>query len=132
MKDEKKLKEIQEKIWQLSADINSNQHQLRLLQAELDSLKEDADQIDHKKITDQKTERQKILPTSFSEDGGLENYIGLRLIHLVGIIVLVIGLSIGVKYAIDRQLISEVMRIILAYAAGRALCGCLAFCMGNI
>ena len=31
---------------------------------------------------------------------------------------LVIGLSIGVKYAIDRQLISEAARIILAYLAG--------------
>ncbi|MGZ8537795.1 MAG: DUF2339 domain-containing protein, partial [Flavisolibacter sp.] len=35
--------------------------------------------------------------------------------------VLVIGLSIGVKYAIDQELISEAMRIILAYAAGAVL-----------
>jgi uncharacterized membrane protein len=48
----------------------------------------------------------------------VENFIGLRLIHLVGIVVLVIGLSIGVKYAIDKDLISESLRIILAYAAG--------------
>jgi uncharacterized membrane protein len=53
--------------------------------------------------------------------GSYENFIGLRLIHLVGIVVLVIGLSIGVKYAIDRNLISEGMRIALAYAAGVAL-----------
>lgn len=51
----------------------------------------------------------------------LENFIGLRLINFIGIIVLVIGLSIGVKYAIDRNLISEVMRISLAYAAGIVL-----------
>jgi uncharacterized membrane protein len=51
----------------------------------------------------------------------LENFIGLRLIHLIGIIVLVIGLSIGVKYAIDRNLISEFVRIGLAYAAGAVL-----------
>jgi uncharacterized membrane protein len=51
----------------------------------------------------------------------LENFIGLRLIHFVGIIVLVIGLSIGVKYAIDRNLISEGLRIGLAYAAGGLL-----------
>ena len=121
MNDEKKLKELQEKIWQLSADISSNQYQLRLLQAELDSLKEDAGQIDHKKIADQKTEFHKVSPSSFSDDGGLENYIGLRLIHLVGIVVLVIGLSIGVKYAIDKQLISEIMRVLLAYCAGIAL-----------
>lgn len=51
----------------------------------------------------------------------LENFIGLRLIHLVGIVVLVIGLSIGVKYAIDQQLISEGTRIGLAYSAGVVL-----------
>jgi len=48
----------------------------------------------------------------------LENFIGLRLINLIGIVVLFIGLSIGVKYAIDRELISEVMRISLAYLTG--------------
>ncbi|ANE50503.1 DUF2339 domain-containing protein [Flavisolibacter tropicus] len=47
-----------------------------------------------------------------------ENFIGLRLIHLVGIVVLVIGLSIGVKYAIDQELISPLTRIALAYGAG--------------
>jgi uncharacterized membrane protein len=46
-----------------------------------------------------------------------ENFIGLRIIHLIGIVVLVIGLSIGVKYAIDSNLISEELRIMLAYAA---------------
>jgi uncharacterized membrane protein len=50
-----------------------------------------------------------------------ENFIGLRLIHLIGIVVLVIGLSIGVKYAIDRNLISELARISLAYGAGVVL-----------
>ncbi|HEV8508018.1 MAG TPA: DUF2339 domain-containing protein [Chitinophagaceae bacterium] len=53
-----------------------------------------------------------------SQNFRFENFIGLRVIHFVGIILLVIGLSIGVKYVIDRQLISESMRISLAYAAG--------------
>jgi uncharacterized membrane protein len=35
----------------------------------------------------------------------------------------VIGLSIGVKYAIDKNLISEGMRIVLAYTAGVVLYG---------
>jgi uncharacterized membrane protein len=52
----------------------------------------------------------------------LENFIGLKLIHIIGIIVLVIGLSIGVKYAIDKDLVSEGMRIGLAYGAGLILC----------
>lgn len=57
---------------------------------------------------------------SFSSSS-LENLIGLRLIHLIGIVVLVIGLSLGVKYAIDKNLISEGLRIVLAYAAGAVL-----------
>jgi uncharacterized membrane protein len=61
-----------------------------------------------------------VQPTSLLS-GSYENFIGLRLIHLVGIVVLVIGLSIGVKYAIDRDLISEGARIGLAYGAGVAL-----------
>jgi uncharacterized membrane protein len=60
----------------------------------------------------------KVQPT---QKFSLENFIGLRLINFVGIIVLVIGLSIGVKYAIDRDLISEGLRITLAYLAGIAL-----------
>jgi len=60
---------------------------------------------------------QKPSPTNWIS----ENFIGLKLIHLIGIVVLVIGLSIGVKYAIDRNLISEIMRIILAYGAGAIL-----------
>ena len=52
---------------------------------------------------------------------GFENFIGLKLIHFVGIIVLIIGLTIGVKYAIDIQLISPLIRIVLAYLAGIAL-----------
>ena len=51
----------------------------------------------------------------------LENFIGLRLIHFIGIAVLVIGLSISVKYAIDRNLISEGLRVGLAYGAGGVL-----------
>jgi hypothetical protein len=33
-----------------------------------------------------------------------ENFIGLRVMHLIGIVVLVAGLSLGVKYAIDKEL----------------------------
>lgn len=60
---------------------------------------------------------------SATPNRSLENFIGLKLIHLVGIVVLVIGLSIGVKYAFDQNLISETTRILLAYAAGLVLGG---------
>jgi uncharacterized membrane protein len=51
----------------------------------------------------------------------LEQFIGLKLLNLVGIIVLLIGIAIGVKFAIDKNLISPLVRIILAYIAGGAL-----------
>lgn len=70
----------------------------------------------------QQKEKQPFLGTDVrSEHRGLENFIGLRLIHVIGIVVLVIGLSISVKYAIDRNLISEGLRVALAYAAGGLL-----------
>jgi len=59
-----------------------------------------------------------VVPKQSEIHWNIENFIGLRLIHFIGIIVLVIGLSIGVKYAIDRDLISVGMRLTLAYGAG--------------
>ena len=57
-------------------------------------------------------------PNTNNSPLNLENFIGLKLLHLKGIVVLVIGISIGVKYAVDKELISPVARITLAYTAG--------------
>lgn len=67
-----------------------------------------------------KTTQAKFTP-ALSPNTAIENFVGLKLIHFVGIIVLIIGLSIGVKYAIDINLISPLLRIVLAYAAGTLL-----------
>ncbi|MDF2437990.1 MAG: hypothetical protein K0Q95_2366 [Bacteroidota bacterium] len=50
-----------------------------------------------------------------------EAFIGGKLISIIGIVVLVVGLSIGVKYAIDKDLINPLTRIVLAYVAGGIL-----------
>ncbi|KAA3624685.1 MAG: DUF2339 domain-containing protein [Bacteroidetes bacterium] len=57
------------------------------------------------------------------EDLELEKFIGENLINKIGIIVTIIGVAIGTKYAIDNDLITPVMRIILGYAAGLILLG---------
>lgn len=106
MNDEQAIKELQKQIDMLSSEMKDHQQRLFALQQELNRL------------------QNKKPGSSFSTPGGspgnfrFENFIGLRVIHFIGIVLLVIGLSIGVKYVIDRQLISEVMRISLAYAAG--------------
>ncbi|RXK58031.1 DUF2339 domain-containing protein [Lacibacter luteus] len=51
----------------------------------------------------------------------LEQFIGLKLLNFVGIIVLLIGIAIGVKFAIDKNLISPLLRIVFAYVSGGAL-----------
>ena len=53
----------------------------------------------------------------------LEKFIGENLANKIGIIITVIGVAIGVKFAIDREWISPVIRIILGYLAGFILLG---------
>jgi len=53
----------------------------------------------------------------------LEKFIGENLINKIGIIVLIIGVGIGAKYAIDNKLISPLTRIILGYLIGITLLG---------
>jgi len=53
----------------------------------------------------------------------LEKFIGENLISKIGIAITVIGAAIGVKYSIDHQLISPLMRILLGYLMGLVLLG---------
>jgi len=53
----------------------------------------------------------------------VEEFIGGNLINKVGILVLIIGVGIGVKYAIDHDWISPAMRIVLGYLVGLGLVG---------
>ncbi len=57
------------------------------------------------------------------EKSDLEKFIGENLINKIGIVIIVIGVSIGAKYAIDHQLISPLTRIILGYLVGLGLMG---------
>ncbi len=51
----------------------------------------------------------------------MEEFVGGKLITIIGIVILVIGIGIGVKYAIDNDLLGPLARIVLAYAAGGIL-----------
>lgn len=59
-----------------------------------------------------------------SDNGNeLEKFIGENLINKIGIIITVIGVAIGAKYAIEHQLISPLTRIILGYLFGLGMLG---------
>ncbi len=52
----------------------------------------------------------------------LENLIGSNIINKIGILVTVVGVFIGAKYAIEIELISATTRIILGYSVAAVLC----------
>ncbi|MGI8635359.1 MAG: DUF2339 domain-containing protein, partial [Segetibacter sp.] len=51
----------------------------------------------------------------------MEDFIGTNVISKVGILVTIIGVFIGAKYAIDNELISPLMRIVAGYLAAGVL-----------
>ncbi|MCB9234658.1 MAG: DUF2339 domain-containing protein [Bacteroidia bacterium] len=60
---------------------------------------------------------------SKGEGNSLEKFIGANIISIVGVIVTLIGVVIGVQYAIENDWISPLTRIVLGYVLG---CGLLA------
>lgn len=68
-------------------------------------------------------QQQNIPPTPPKQksDFNFEAFVGGKLITIIGIIILVIGLGIGVKYAIDNEMLGPLARIVLAYVAGGIL-----------
>lgn len=58
---------------------------------------------------------------SIFETVDFERFIGENLLNKIGILVLIIGVGIGVKYAIDRDLVSPIVRVISGYGVGIAL-----------
>lgn len=51
----------------------------------------------------------------------LEKFIGENLLNKIGILIMVVGVMIGIKYAIDNQMATPLVRIILGYLSGGAL-----------
>lgn len=61
--------------------------------------------------------------TAEAKNKNVEEFLGKNLASKVGILVTVIGIFIGAKYAIEHNLISVQLRIILGYLAGIILAG---------
>lgn len=138
----------QESLWnkqeKLTSEINELRYEItRLKNAEAESLTEEnkATTLNDTLLTDLKNvgspnkEEQKIKTTSpinvtipkaekpRKSKSDLEKFIGENLINKIGIIITIIGVSIGAKHSIDNDLISPLTRIILGYLAGIGLLG---------
>jgi uncharacterized membrane protein len=110
-----------EQIASLEAELEQLATQIKLQYSDLQRIRQQLQTLKGFSGVEGETGHQLIKQPSPLSFSSLENLIGLRLIHLIGIVVLVIGLSLGVKYAIDKNFVSEGLRIVLAYAAGLTL-----------
>ena len=138
----------QENIKKLQEQLEALLRQQAAFAKEVESIQEALKQIQADETTEQPTQK-KPAPTSKPESSQapppkkispppavstnpekpkrstakLEKFIGENLISKIGIAVTIIGVSIGAKYAIDRDLISPLLRIILGYLMSGILCG---------
>lgn len=62
-----------------------------------------------------------LAPDGFKQN--IEKFIGENLISVIGVVILIIGVGIGAKYAIDHQMISPLTRIIIGYIIALVLLG---------
>lgn len=150
MNQEDKIKEIQEQIDYLDTVARSFQIQINELKYEMQQLRQNATQktnanplqnqpidlpkaeklsqekefvFQKERVQQKNTFNQSSEPKEAEKTFNLEDYIGGNLLGKVGILVLIIGLGVFVKYAIDYNLIAPLGRMILAYLAGIVLIG---------
>jgi hypothetical protein len=67
--------------------------------------------------------KQKVNSPPSETKSDIEKFIGENIINKIGIVITVIGVAIGAKYAIDHELISPLTRIIIGYLFGFGLLG---------
>ncbi|HEX8331100.1 MAG TPA: DUF2339 domain-containing protein [Segetibacter sp.] len=129
---ENRVRILQNKQWQFNDDLNILQNELRQLKAiaNNDSVTEDKklfapEPREQQPLTKATAAQPVQLPTqqpsTLSSNQKLEDFIGTNLTNKIGILITIIGIFIGAKYAIDKELISPFMRIVSGYLAGGAL-----------
>lgn len=144
MTNEEKIHLIGQKVLLLSNNLDKYKSELQLLQQQLDTLKQQSSAIPvpvYKEtkpveVVDTKVVISQLPPVEEpllktappiqepkATNSNFEEFIGGRLITIIGIVILVIGLGIGVKYAIDKDMLGPLARIVLAYVAGGILLG---------
>jgi|CXWL01.1.fsa_nt_gi uncharacterized membrane protein len=122
--DQKKILQLEQELEKLSSQVNFFRQQVNQLKEDTKTgqtvtVPEDETVVPAKNKYWEFPSHQS--PVKENSPLNLENFIGLKLLHLIGIVILVIGISIGVKYAVDKELISPAARIGLAYTAGIVL-----------
>ena len=129
-----KINQLQEKLEILSKKQASFQNELEDLHHEIQLLKSQEEQPEKPASPDlpkimppqmppqMPSKMPSKMPPGIEKFFG-EKFIGENLINKIGIVITIIGVGIGAKYAIDHDLISPWTRIILGYLVGLGLLG---------
>lgn len=128
-----KIEELARRIQQLAQQQTTISNQLVQLISELDALKQ---QVGSAATVTQQPVEKTIEPTRQTStprvapppkparsSSSFEEFIGKNVASKVGILVTIIGIFIGAKYAIDHELVSPLVRVINGYVSGAALIG---------
>ncbi len=110
-----RLDDLRKKQEVLSWEINNLRHEILSLktpEARQESVRKD-------KVNVEKSEKPVREASHLKVD--IEKFIGENIINKIGIAITVIGVAIGVKYAIDHELISPLARIVAGYLFGGVL-----------
>lgn len=141
---DKKLEALINQQAQLSADIRTLQHELTAIKTQENTETEKAISIPEsdtlvENISETKSSIQppvqavapaqnivkpvaeKAKPQKSKNNFSFERFIGENLINKIGIIILIIGVAIGSKYAIENQLLTQSTRVIIGYLLGTGL-----------
>lgn len=127
--DQSNIEQLLEKLSGLMKRQESFQREINDLRREINNLRSrEAEKITENIIIDKPAEQPVIMPVIKEKKqplirSNVEKFIGENLINKIGIVILVIGVGIGAKYAIDHDLISPWTRIILGYLLGLGLIG---------
>lgn len=139
MNEPNSVEQLEKRLQFITNSLINAQADLAKVRQELDTLKgvKTAVQIPvEPKIAKQAEKPQEIKPAAVTQTPApqktptpkpithnLEEFIGGKLITIIGIIVLVIGLGIFVKYAIDNDMIGPIGRVFLGVMSGAVLLG---------
>jgi uncharacterized membrane protein len=119
-----KLNALRNGHMQMQADIRHIEEQLYMLQLKV-KMPETQETVIHPALVSGPEITTAIPPIISKQPSPItqtfENFIGTNLISKVGILITIIGVFIGARYAIDKNLISPVTRILLAYGFAAAL-----------
>lgn len=135
----KKQEDLSHQIRELSTEVfllkgeeesiySTDNLKLQDTQAESQPVKDGAQQQMHSHRLEQtpKTEIAKDDTSDYAKGKSrlnLERYIGESIISKIGILITIVGVGIGARYAIEHQYLSPTIRIILGYLFGIALLG---------